>query len=106
MFALTKPANSCIIQSESCGLQIPQIDLVLQAGTLRDSFTTLEGILDQVYEEPFVKVFVDTKTDDGVVKNFPRQTETGTFYPSLLCPPLLTHPLRSARMLNDISPSS
>lgn len=59
-----------MIQSESCGLQIPEIDLVLQAGTLGGRFTTLEGILDQVYEELSVKVFVDTKTDDGAVENF------------------------------------
>ncbi|KAK7686458.1 hypothetical protein QCA50_010682 [Cerrena zonata] len=59
-----------ILKSESCGLQIPEIDLVLQAGTLGGRFTTLEGILDQVYEELSVKVFVDTKTDDGAVEGF------------------------------------
>lgn len=44
-------------QSESCGLSIPEIDLVLQPGTLGGRFTTLEGILDQVYEELSTKVF-------------------------------------------------
>lgn len=44
-------------QSESCGLSIPEIELVLQAGTLGGRFTTLEGILDQVYEELSEKVF-------------------------------------------------
>ena len=48
--------NTCF-QSESCGLAIPEIDLVLQAGTLGGRFTTLEGILDQVYEELSEKVF-------------------------------------------------
>lgn len=38
-------------------MQIPEIDLVLQAGTLGGRFTTLEGILDQVYEELSEKVF-------------------------------------------------
>jgi len=32
-------------------LIIPEIDLVLQHGTLGGRFTTLEGILNQVYEE-------------------------------------------------------
>lgn len=53
-------------QSESCGLNIPEIELVLQAGTLGGRFTTLEGILDQVYEELSEKVFAsgDAATND------------------------------------------
>ncbi|KAH8110834.1 zf-ZPR1-domain-containing protein [Phellopilus nigrolimitatus] len=46
-----------ILKSESCGLKIPDLDLVLQAGTLGGRFTTLEGLLDQVYEELSDKVF-------------------------------------------------
>jgi zinc finger protein len=45
------------LQSETCGLEIPEIDLVLHAGTLGGRFTTLEGILEQVYEELSEKVF-------------------------------------------------
>ncbi len=37
-------------------MTIPEIDLVLQHGTLGGRFTTLEGILDQVYEELSEKV--------------------------------------------------
>lgn len=59
-----------IPQSESCGLQIPEIDLVLQQGTLGGRFTTVEGILDQVYEELSMKVFNDAKTDDGAFETF------------------------------------
>jgi zinc finger protein len=44
-------------QSETAGLSIPEIDLVLQHGTLGGRFTTLEGILTQVYEELSEKVF-------------------------------------------------
>jgi zinc finger protein ZPR1 len=44
-------------QSETCGLTISEIDLVLQAGTLGGRFTTLEGILEQIYEELSEKVF-------------------------------------------------
>lgn len=39
------------IQSETAGLTIPEIDLHLQPGTLGGRFTTLEGLLNQVYEE-------------------------------------------------------
>ena len=38
-------------------MTIPEIDLELKHGTLGGRFTTLEGILDQVYEELSDKVF-------------------------------------------------
>jgi zinc finger protein len=38
-------------------MTIPEIDLELTHGTLGGRFTTLEGILDQVYEELSDKVF-------------------------------------------------
>jgi zinc finger protein len=54
-----------ILKSETCGLEIPEIDLVLHAGTLGGRFTTLEGILDQIYEELSEKVFTgDSSTGD------------------------------------------
>lgn len=43
---------------------------MLQAGTLGGRFTTLEGILDQVYEELTMKVFNDAKSDDGAFAKF------------------------------------
>ncbi|KAJ3841168.1 ZPR1 zinc-finger domain-containing protein [Lentinula raphanica] len=46
-----------ILKSETAGLTIPEIDLVLTHGTLGGRFTTLEGILDQVYEELSEKIF-------------------------------------------------
>ena len=39
------------MQSESCRLNIPEIDLELATGTLGGRFTTVEGLLTQVYEE-------------------------------------------------------
>ena len=44
-------------QSETAGLTIPEIELELNPGTLGGRFTTLEGILNQVYEELDEKVF-------------------------------------------------
>lgn len=43
---------------------------MLQSGTLGGRFTTLEGILDQVYDELSQKVFVDAKSDDGAFEKF------------------------------------
>ncbi|KAF8315359.1 zf-ZPR1-domain-containing protein [Clavulina sp. PMI_390] len=45
-----------ILKSESCGFEIPEIGLQLQAGTLGGRFTTLEGILSQVFDELSQKV--------------------------------------------------
>jgi zinc finger protein len=50
-------SNEDVAQSETCGLTISEIDLVLQAGTLGGRFTTLEGILEQVYGELSEKLF-------------------------------------------------
>lgn len=53
------------LQSETCGLEIPEIDLLLQPGTLGGRFTTLEGILTQVYEELSDKVFLSGSGDSS-----------------------------------------
>ncbi|KAG7096451.1 hypothetical protein E1B28_003886 [Marasmius oreades] len=45
-----------ILKSETAGLSIPEIDLVVTHGTLGGRFTTIEGILEQVYEELSEKV--------------------------------------------------
>jgi zinc finger protein len=63
MFGLAYLFTSC--QSETCGLEIPEIDLLLQPGTLGGRFTTLEGILTQVYEELSDKVFLSGGGDSS-----------------------------------------
>ena len=45
------------VQSETCGFRIPEIDLTLTAGTLGGRFTTIEGVLDQIYDELSGKLF-------------------------------------------------
>ncbi|KIY45072.1 zf-ZPR1-domain-containing protein [Fistulina hepatica ATCC 64428] len=57
-----------ILKSETAGLTIPEIDLVLQQGTLGGRFTTLEGILDQVHEELSEKLFTDSADAEGKTK--------------------------------------
>jgi zinc finger protein len=61
-----------LVQSETCGFSVPEIELVLEAGTLGGRFTTLEGILDQIYEELSSKVFSseDAVDKDNSVKLF------------------------------------
>ncbi|KAG0694429.1 zf-ZPR1-domain-containing protein [Suillus ampliporus] len=54
-----------ILKSDTSGLSIPEIDLDLHPGTLGGRFTTLEGILNQVYEELTEKVF--NTGDAGVI---------------------------------------
>lgn len=46
-----------VLKSETAALTIPEIELHLQPGTLGGRFTTLEGLLNQVYEELDEKVF-------------------------------------------------
>ncbi|EPQ27952.1 uncharacterized protein PFL1_04279 [Pseudozyma flocculosa PF-1] len=40
-----------VLKSETAGFSIPEIDLHLSPGTLGGRFTTLEGLLQQVYDE-------------------------------------------------------
>ena len=47
-----------ILKAESAGLSIPEIDLYLAPGTLGGRFTTLEGLLQNVYDELYEKVLL------------------------------------------------
>ena len=53
-----------ILKSESCKMTIPELNLDVQEGTLGGRFTTLEGLLRQVYEELESRVF--TQTSDSM----------------------------------------
>ena len=46
-------------------MEIPEIELQLHSGTLGGRFTTLEGILDQIYEEISGKLFESGDSGDG-----------------------------------------
>ncbi|PPQ86122.1 hypothetical protein CVT25_002757 [Psilocybe cyanescens] len=62
-----------ILKSETAGLTIPEIDLVLTHGTLGGRFTTVEGILEQIYEELAEKAFAgdsSNQTDRDTFKAF------------------------------------
>lgn len=53
-----------ILKSETCSMAIPELSLDIQEGTLGGRFTTLEGILKQVYDELESRVF--TQTSDSM----------------------------------------
>ncbi|KAJ2918902.1 hypothetical protein MD484_g1527, partial [Candolleomyces efflorescens] len=59
-----------ILKSETAGLEIPEIELVLTHGTLGGRFTTLEGILNQVYEELSEKVFAGDSSVGSEKKSY------------------------------------
>ncbi|KAF6744373.1 ZPR1 zinc-finger domain-containing protein [Ephemerocybe angulata] len=64
-----------ILKSETAGLEIPEIDLVLAHGTLGGRFTTLEGILNQVYEELNEKVFAGDSAETEDKRSFEKFLE-------------------------------
>lgn len=46
-----------ILKSESCALTVPELSLDLHPGTLGGRFTTIEGLLAQVYDELYGRVY-------------------------------------------------
>lgn len=46
-----------ILKSESCALTVPELALDLHPGTLGGRFTTIEGLLAQVYDELYGRVY-------------------------------------------------
>ncbi|BFZ58874.1 nucleolar zinc-finger protein [Savitreella phatthalungensis] len=46
-----------ILKSESCALTVPELSLDLHPGTLGGRFTTIEGLLAQVHDELYGRVF-------------------------------------------------
>jgi zinc finger protein len=70
-------------------LTIPEIDLYLHPGTLGGRFTTLEGLLNQVYEELDEKVFASGDSaiagkKDSMEDFLRRLKEVRTPQPSML----------------------
>lgn len=53
-----------ILKSETCGMNIPELNLDLTPGTLGGRFTTIEGLLRQVRDELHSRVY--TQTSDSM----------------------------------------
>lgn len=47
----TSDLSRDILKSDSCSLEIPEIQLKLETGTLGGRFTTVEGLLTQIHDE-------------------------------------------------------
>ncbi|KNZ72095.1 Zinc finger protein zpr1 [Termitomyces sp. J132] len=99
-----------ILKSETAGLSIPEIDLVLQHGTLGGRFTTLEGILNQVYEELSDKVFAQgdasEPTDRAGFETFLKKLKEASIssWPTPQRPIIVDDPLANSYMQNLYAP--
>lgn len=49
-----------ILKSETCALSCPELNLDLQAGTLGGRFTTLEGLLTNVHDDLYNRIFSES----------------------------------------------
>jgi zinc finger protein len=68
-----------ILKSETCGMEIPELNLDLTPGTLGGRFTTIEGLLRQVREELHSRVY--TQTSDSMVSE--TKARWNTFFDNL-----------------------
>lgn len=66
-----------ILKSETCSLSIPEIQLDLHPGTLGGRFTTVEGLLQQVHDELYSRVF------QGDSSTIERKDRLGSFLDQL-----------------------
>jgi C4-type Zn-finger protein len=94
-------------------LTIPEIDLELTHGTLGGRFTTVEGILDQVYEELSDKVFAsgdssiegDKMKFEKFLSELKAVSNHNNSYTTPYTQHLLTNKSYRSRMLKDHSRS-
>ncbi|KAG0127006.1 putative zinc finger protein (zpr1) [Tuber indicum] len=54
-----------ILKSETCALQCPELNLDLTPGTLGGRFTTLEGLLTQVYDDLHQRIWGDVRGESS-----------------------------------------
>lgn len=100
-----------ILKSETCGLLIPEVDLELQSGTLGGRFTTIEGLLQQVYDELIEKVpFVsgDSSRDERreTFKNFLEKLQKVISGEALPAHVILDDPLANSYLQNPYAPGN
>lgn len=44
-----------VLKSDTCSISIPEIDLTLQSGTLGSKYTTIEGLISNIYDQLLLK---------------------------------------------------
>lgn len=95
-----------ILKSESAGLSIPDIDLHLAPGTLGGRFTTLEGLLQQVYDELSERVLMrgDSSVHRGNFEGFLGKLKQAMS--AQICPftVILDDPLADSYIQNPYAP--
>ncbi|KAG4305354.1 hypothetical protein PORY_001524 [Pneumocystis oryctolagi] len=63
-----------LLKSETCSIKVPELSLDLHPGTLGSRFTTLEGLLTQVYNELYERIY--SKTSDSMEPEKNKQWNT------------------------------
>ncbi|WFD36720.1 nucleolar zinc-finger protein [Malassezia cuniculi] len=97
-----------VLKSESAGMTIPEIDLHLSPGTLGGRFTTLEGLLQNVYDELYEKVLMRgdsaTKDDANKFENFLGRLKRAISAEACPYTVILDDPLANSYIQNPYAP--
>ena len=95
-----------ILKSESAGFAIPEIDLHLAPGTLGGRFTTLEGLLQQVYDELSERVLMrgDSSTQAQNFEGFLGKLKSVLSCDLLPYTVILDDPLANSYIQNPYAP--
>lgn len=95
-----------ILKSETAGFAIPEIDLHLSPGTLGGRFTTLEGLLQQVYDELSERVLMrgDSSTQAANFEGFLGKLKSVISCETLPYTVILDDPLANSYVQNPYAP--
>ncbi|PWN27438.1 zf-ZPR1-domain-containing protein [Jaminaea rosea] len=97
-----------ILKSESAGFSIPEIDLHLSPGTLGGRFTTLEGLLQQVYDELSERVLMrgdsSASSDKSAFESFLGKLKSVMSAEACPFTVILDDPLASSYLQNPYAP--
>ncbi|KAJ1035637.1 hypothetical protein NDA18_000414 [Ustilago nuda] len=95
-----------VLKSETAGFAIPEIDLHLAPGTLGGRFTTLEGLLQQVYDELSDRVLMrgDSSTQKSNFEGFLKKLKSVISCETLPYTVILDDPLANSYIQNPYAP--
>ncbi|TKY90212.1 hypothetical protein EX895_000210 [Sporisorium graminicola] len=95
-----------VLKSETAGFAIPEIDLHLSPGTLGGRFTTLEGLLQQVYDELSERVLMrgDSSTQAATFEGFLGKLKSVISCELLPYTVILDDPLANSYIQNPYAP--
>ncbi|PWY97003.1 putative ZPR1-protein binds to translation elongation factor eEF-1 [Testicularia cyperi] len=95
-----------VLKSETAGFAIPEIDLHLSPGTLGGRFTTLEGLLQQVFDELSERVLMrgDSSTQAQNFEGFLGRLKSVIACENLPYTVILDDPLANSHIQNPYAP--